>query len=344
MPAQASPRGLDRVRVEVHRLLVTPGAKRRALLYEELASLLQAGIGVRAAVAALSERVDARTEPLLAAWRLQVEQGEPLHEGMHGHIDLFAPLEVTMVRIGERSGRLVETLRKLAGRLETARKARLAIAAAVAYPVTVLHVALLLPTLPLVLLPFGFGAYVALVLIGLAVIWGLPAALAALYVARRDDPAFARRVCRLPIVGAAVYAGAVERFAWTLGALNDAGDAPDAALEEAAAAADCGWFRSGLADALARLREGNTLTVAVQGLAAVPREVVEMLSTGEISGAIAESMSRAAQLYEERRSRAVRSAAATAGAVMFGLAVLVVVMAVLSVFFRVYGPLFEMTR
>lgn len=344
MPSAPARTGPGRVRRELGRILSTPGAKRRALLYEELASLVQAGIGLRSAVASLADRADSRRQPLIDVWRRQVEAGEPLHEGMAARPDVFTPPETTMMRVGERSGRLVEALRRLAARLEAAHAARLQVVGSVAYPVVVLHVALFLPTLPLVLMPLGFTAYALLVLAGLLVIWGLPAALAALYVARQHEPAFSRRVCRLPVVGAVLHAGAVNRFAWTLGALHDAGERADVALEEAAFAADAGWFRSRLEGAVGRVREGESMTEAVRWLEAVPRDVGDMVATGEQSGSLAETMERVATLYEERRVRAVRAAAATAGAVMFGIAVLVVIAAVLAVFGRVYGEAFRLSR
>jgi type II secretory pathway component PulF len=336
--------GWERVRSDLRRLLSTPGERRRALLYEELASLLQAGIGMRGAVASLADRGAGRAAGMLRVWSEQVERGDPLHEGMALHPECFTDLETTMIRIGERSGRLEDSLRKLAARLEAAHRARLSVLASVAYPVIVIHVALVLPTLPLVLVPLGFGAYATLVMTGLALIWGVPALLAAIYAARRTDPAFSRRVCKLPLVGAAVHAGAVQRFAWTLGALHDAGESADVSLEEAAEAADCGWFRSRLQGALGSIRDGGSMNDAVRWLEAVPRDVCEMMGTGELSGTIAETMERAAALYQERGERAVRAAARAAGAVLFVIAVLVVVIAVFSVFARVYGPVFEMTR
>ena len=336
--------GLEAVRLVVGRMLSTPSATKRALLYEELASLLQAGIVLRSAISSLAERGSARQRPMTDTWLAQVERGEPLHEGMARRPDVFTALETTLFRIGERSGRLVEALRRLALRLEVSHKTWLKMIGGIAYPVTVLHVALFLPTLPLVLMPYGLGAYAVLVLVGLAVIWGMPAALAFFYIARRADPAFSRRVCKLPIVGAAVHAVAVQRFTWTLGAMHGAGETSDRALEEAASAADAGWFRTRLDAATTGIRKGGELGEAVRGMDAVPRDVCEMVANGERSGSLAESMERASTLYAERGERAARAAAAAAGAAMFILAVIVVVCAVFTVFWRVYGPVFEMTK
>jgi len=163
------------------RLFRTPGTAKRAHLYEELATLLNAGIGVRSAVAALEVQAPAGTERLVAAWQASVVDGAPLWEAMERQPEAFGPLEVSLVRIGERSGRLVESLRGLSARLEGERKARLAALGAVAYPALVMHVALFLPTIPLIGVPHGAGAYFMTVLIGLAVIWGVPIAFGAFY-------------------------------------------------------------------------------------------------------------------------------------------------------------------
>ena len=325
------------------RLIGTPGAARRARLYEELASLLNAGIGMRSAVASLETQAPRGTEQLVAAWQSSVVAGAPLWEAMERRHDAFGPLEIALVRIGERSGRLVDTLRGLAARLEAEHRSRLAAVGAVAYPVTVVHVALFLPTIPLVGIPHGFGAYLATVAIGLMVIWGVPAALVALYSARRLEPTFSRRICRIPIAGAAIHDAAVQRFAWTLGLLHDSGETSDVALEEAATAADCGWFRARLDGAVRHTRDGNSLAESVRWLEAVPADVCDMIANGERSGSLAESMKRAGELYDDRAARSAKAAAAALGAVTFGIAVLIVLIAIVAVLGPYYAKLFEMT-
>jgi type II secretory pathway component PulF len=325
------------------RLIRFSGAMRRARLYEELATLLNAGIGVRTAIASLETQAPRGTEHLVAAWMASVAQGAPLWQAMERHPEAFSPLEISLVRIGERSGRLVDALRGLASRLETERRTRLTALGAVAYPVTVIHVALFLPTIPLIGVPYGAGAYFMTVIVGLTVVWGVPLVLTGLYSARRLKPSFSRRVCNLPIVGAALHSSAVQRFAWTLGLLHDAGERSDTALREAAVAADCGWFLSGLDRAVGHVTEGNSLAEAIRFIPAIPRDVCQMIENGERSGSLAESMKRAGEIYDERASRSAKAAAVALGAVTFGIAVLIVIVAVLGVMVPYFRTLYELS-
>ncbi len=323
------------------RAAAAPGDGARALLYTELAALVQAGFGLRAAVASLAERAG-RAAPLVAVWAVQVERGTPLHEGMAAHPELFPPLDVALVRVGERSGRLVEALNLLAERLEAAVRTRRAVLGAVAYPALVLHVALLLPTVPLVLLQRGFATWLTLVVAGLCVIWGVPL-LALTYVAAvRDEPGASHALCRVPLLGGALHAASAARFAWTLGALQQAGTTADESLREAGAAAGLGWLAVPARAAAERLAHGSSWSDVLPDLAALPPDLARLIATGERSGALAESMERGAALFDERATTAARRAAVAAGALAFALAVLVVVGLVVTVFARVYGPLFAM--
>jgi type II secretory pathway component PulF len=238
----------------------------------------------------------------------------------------------------------VDALRGLAARLESERRSRLAALGAVAYPVTVMHVALVLPTIPLIGVPYGPTAYFATVLVGLAVVWGVPLALAWIYAARRLDPSFSRRVCRLPIVGNAIHYAAVQRFAWTIGMLHDAGETSDVALAEAGQAADCGWFRLRLDEAVRNISAGNSLADSVRRLEAVPQDLCQMIENGERAGSLGESMERAGGLYEERASRAAKATAVALGALTFAIAVLLVVVAVLGVMVPYFTMLNDLAR
>ena len=96
-----------------HRTLRTPGDAARAVLYEELAALVEAGFGIREALGRLGDRAG-RAGMLAESLLPAALEGQPVNLSMRTHPELFEPLETALFTAGEESGRLGESLRALA--------------------------------------------------------------------------------------------------------------------------------------------------------------------------------------------------------------------------------------
>ncbi len=308
---------MDRARQFWRRTLRGPNATRRVALYQELASLLSAGFGIRQAVANLQAQDRVGVRGVLGIFALQVEQGEPLHLAMASHPEAFAPLETTLMRIGERTGRHVEALRELAERLDAERVLRTQLLSGLAYPLLIAHIALVMPTVPLVLMKHGSGTWLLVVGIGLAVLWIPPLLLVTLYVAFRDRPGFARALERIPVLGSTLRNGALARFAGAFSTLYEAGVDPVETLDEAAGTALLGSIVTDVREHSGPLAAGESFTAALGPCRSLPLDLKQLIASGEESGTLGEALSRAATLYAERAERSGKTLARAVPMIVF---------------------------
>ncbi|MGB8636028.1 MAG: type II secretion system F family protein, partial [Rhodanobacteraceae bacterium] len=117
---------------------------RRALLLRELATLLGAGLPIDEALGAMAERgSDGRTRGLVLGLRARVMEGASLAEAMADHPRSFPELYRASVAAGERSGKLAGVLGLLADEAESRDAMRQGIWAALAYPLLLAIVAVL---------------------------------------------------------------------------------------------------------------------------------------------------------------------------------------------------------
>ena len=128
-----------------------PGFKKKvkskevAIISRQLATMVNSGLTLIRALNILEQQAE---NPLLAAIvadvRTRVEQGSSLSASMEAHPEVFNHLYVSMVRAGEVGGALDETLIRLADTLESQVRLRSKVKSAMAYPVVVLGLIILI--------------------------------------------------------------------------------------------------------------------------------------------------------------------------------------------------------
>ncbi|MEK7252020.1 MAG: type II secretion system F family protein, partial [Actinomycetota bacterium] len=128
-----------------------PGFKKKvkskdvAILSRQLATMVNSGLTLIRALTILEQQSD---NPLLARIivdvRTRVEQGSSLSASLEAHPEVFNHLYVSMIRAGEVGGALDETLNRLADTLESAVRLRSKVKSAMAYPVVVLSLIVLI--------------------------------------------------------------------------------------------------------------------------------------------------------------------------------------------------------
>jgi hypothetical protein len=114
-----------------------------ALLTRQLATLVQSGMPLDQALAALAEQADdARAAAIATGLRTRVGEGEPLAGAMAGWPRTFGPLYRGLVAVGGETGRLDDVLARLADYLEAREAQKQKFTLALVYPVLVTIVAL----------------------------------------------------------------------------------------------------------------------------------------------------------------------------------------------------------
>jgi len=301
------------------------GMRARRVFYESLASLLDAGIPVRAAMDQLAAREGGSFGEALAHLRDAVDRGRPLADAMAERPGAFRRYETELVRAAETSGTLDRAARALAADEEAADRVRRRLLSTLAYPALVLHGAVVPLNIHL-LMQGRTGAFFAGCLAWLVPLWAAGALGWWFLRAARRGGAAGRLLLAVPVMGGMLRDAALLRWARTFAALEDAGVAPEPCAVRAAAATGYAVLEERLAAPAARLRTGASRSEAFAS-APLPAEMYAALTTGETSGTIAASLRKTAEVFEHRlstRTDAVLGLAPAVATVLAGIAILLV--------------------
>jgi type IV pilus assembly protein PilC len=295
----------------------------RSAFFRSFATLIGAGIPVRAALETLIRGSDGPFGETLRSLAAEVEGGTAFSKALELHPREFSQVAVAIVKAGEAGGSLDDALRVLADLEDRDRSLRKRVGAAMTYPVavalaaSVLVLFLLANTMPAFSAMFE-SMHVAVPVVtrilmaigrrlGEPLPWSLLAALALSIVvaARRFKSSRApwaavvdRLRLRVPLLGGVVAKTIVARFARTLGSLLSAGVDIVNALDAAAGVVDGPVHRNGLLASNEALRRGETLESAFEASRLFDVTFLQLLRAGEEGGSIDAMLLRLAQYYE----------------------------------------------
>jgi len=315
---------LPDVRLFWARLFLGPTDHQRVQLYQELAGMTAAGIGIREALEGMLQRHGRRTGRVISCLSEAVQAGNTMAPAMAARPDLFSGLEAGLVRAGERTGPLDHAFNSVADAVERRKKIRNQIVAGVAYPLLLIHFGLFVMPLGFILVRSGLGAYLAFVIPIFLLLWGVIFAAASLHGGLSRRVSYGRFILAVPIFGAAARYAAVTRFARALSALNGAGTDAATALVDAAHAGGNAWMTREIEQAATTVLEGNTLAHSLLGNPALPQEVWNSIASGEQAGELEAALSRTADVYEEKFRTASRASSGALFVLMMGLVALMV--------------------
>jgi type IV pilus assembly protein PilC len=118
---------------------------------KNLAVMVQAGITISRGLAIMAKQTSNKTFfKVLSSLSESIDKGKSLSEGMLDHKDVFSDLFIMMVKSGEESGKIVESLRTVAGQLERSDQLTKKIRGAMIYPTIIMIVMLILGALLLI--------------------------------------------------------------------------------------------------------------------------------------------------------------------------------------------------
>ena len=325
------------------------------LTTRQLATLVQSGMPLDQALAAVAEQADdARAANIAVALRMQLASGESLQAALARFPRTFSPLYRGLVGAGAETGRLADVLARLADYLEAREALRQKIVLALIYPAIVTIIAfaviavLLTYVVPQVVsvyqqsrqtLPWltqaliatsGFFRATGLLWLGVAVV-----AAAAFYAANRNAAFRARwhaALLRLPVVGKLARSLDSARFASTLAILVGSGAPLLRSLDAASEVVQMLPLRRAASAATALVREGVTLSRALKEQGEFPPVLIHLVANGESSGRLGPMLQRAAEELERDAERRLAWLAALLQPlliVVMGAIVLVLVLAVM---------------
>ncbi len=279
-----------------------------------------------------------------------LESGRELAGAMARHPAVFSPLFVSIVRVGETSGRLEESFERMYRYLEVEKDTMQRIKTALRYPtiVVIAMVVAIMVLMTFVVPVFAnvferFDAELPLptqILIGVsgffsAYWWALLALAVLAWIGfrqwiRTEDGAvtWGRAKLRIPIVGSIMMRGTLSRFARALSMAQRSGVPILEALNVVATAVDNPWMTRKILVMREGVEHGEALSRTAARTAVFTPLVIQMLTVGEETGRIDELIDEVAEFYEREVAYDVQNLSTLIEPVLtVGLAILVFILA-----------------
>lgn len=337
--------------------------RERALVLRQLATLLRAGLTLEEVLSVLVEQTEASQQRRqLGAIRSRVMEGQSLSAAMSEHPGLFPALYSASVAAGERAGQIEDVLARLADyaehRDETSRSVGLAliypaVLAIIAFGVVWGLIGFVVPrvvgvfetagqTLPAVtrslLTTSGLvSQHGVWLLVGLFALFA-----ASVLIWRQPGPRLGidRFLLASPVLGRLIKASQTATFTRTLAILSNSAVPLVEALSVASRVVSNLQIRSDVERAAAQVREGQTLTAALEGATWLPAMARRLIAGGERSGELAPMLEHAADIQE----RELNSATAVMLSVLQPALILLVGALVLYIVLAIMLPILNMSQ
>ncbi len=290
------------------------------LFARQLHTLLKAGVPILRALAGLTESATSqRLRETLQAVRASLESGVELSRGFAQHPKVFDTFFVSMVRVGEMTGRLDEIFLRLYHHMSFEQFMRQQVKSALRYPMfVIIAMVVAIGVINVMVIPAFAGVFktlgaelplatrILLATSNFTITYGwalLGAAVAAFLVFRQwvaTEPgrlAFDRFKLRIPIAGPIVLKAQLARLARSLALALRSGVSIEQALVVVAQTCDNLHIARKVEGMRGAIERGESLLrAAIQAQVFTP-VVLQMIAVGEETGAVDELMQEVADLY-----------------------------------------------
>lgn len=299
-----------------------PSSNEIAAFARDLALLIGAEVPLERALRLLSSQSTPQVQALSSVLLADVLDGASFSEALARRGEVYSAEFVNAVRAGEVSGTVGVALARLADLLQRRQEVRAKLRSAVVYPAilivlgiasTAIVLSVLVPSLAPIFSEAGVPLPAGLkVFVDIGENWSLWATavgglVALLTLARgwaRQSPQrmirFYGALLRLPGIGRLLAQVDAARFARTMSMLLEAGVPLLAALGPARDGIANLKIRHAVTSSMEYVRDGESLSRALERSAAMPELLVQMLGVGEEAGKPQIMLARVADVFEQR--------------------------------------------
>jgi type IV pilus assembly protein PilC len=297
-----------------------PGVSLRdlALFYRQFAALINAGVPIYQCLTTLGNQVGSPgLRHALREIGNSVQAGGSLGAAMAQFPWIFSDFHRAMVAAGEMTGRLDLMFARIAEALEQEYALRNNIIRETWYPAMVFVFSFLLQPNAMVELVVhqNILGYARMALPPLLECIFVAAAVVVLTkVGSQFKYTYDAIIAHLPAIGGAVRMIALARFARALALLYGAGDAVPNAVRTAAAASGNAYLGRKMVRAIPAMEAGEGIAASLAETGAFPPMVVTMLSVGEQTGDLDQTMTKVAEFFEQESAVRLHQLSVTLGA------------------------------
>ncbi|KUQ85286.1 MULTISPECIES: protein transport protein HofC [Enterobacter cloacae complex] len=314
------------MRNDLHPLTLTRCAQRHRWrphhcyeMFRQLATLLQAGLTLSHSLQMLADQHPLKPwQALLQSIADELSEGCPFSESLKKWPAVFSPLHVSMVKTGELTGKLEECCRQLAQQQKAQQQLSAKVKKALRYPAIVLTLAVLvvLAMVTLVLPEFAaiyktfnaplpwltqqvmdmaafmqsYGlALFAVLLVPCAAAWAL-----------RENPRWQRILLHTPVMGSLAKGQKLGQIFTVLSLTQQAGIAFLQGLESAEETVESRYWQEILRSVREEIEKGVTVWSSFQKATIFTPLCIQLLRTGEMSGALDVMLANLARHHTEQ--------------------------------------------
>lgn len=287
----------------------------------QMYSLTRSGIPILRAIAGLSETTHSqRMRDALDDISEQLTSGRPLSSAMNHHPDVFDALFVSMVHVGENTGKLEDAFMQLAGYIEREQETRRRIKAAMRYPIFVLiAITIAMVILNIMVIPkfadmfSRFGAdlpWATKLLIGTsslfvnywpAMLVGAVGAFIGIrywHNTEKGEKQWDRWKLHIPAVGSIIERSTLSRYCRSFSMMLSAGVPMTQALSLVADAVDNAYMHDRIVAMRRGIESGDSMLRVSNHSQLFTPLVLQMVAVGEETGQIDQLLNDAADFYE----------------------------------------------
>jgi len=343
------------------RLRRAPVAVEDVLIFSrQMYTLNKAGVPILRAFAGLEA---SSTKPavvdLLKDIRSSLDQGRELSAALARHMDVFGAFYISMIRVGEMTGKLTEVFLRLNEHLEFERDVRERIKQALRYPMFVLIamtaaiVILNIFVIPVFARVFaGFHAELPLITRGLLafsafmIAWwplliGAVIGIGLLVRAYIRTPAGGYKwdalKLRLPIVGEIVLKATLARFARSFALSSQSGVPLVQALTVVAQTVDNAYIGSRIEQMRDGIERGESISRCASATGVFTPVVLQMINVGEETGELDNLLFEIAGMYERETDYHIKGLSAAIEPILLGIIGVLVLLLALGVFLPLWN-------
>jgi type IV pilus assembly protein PilC len=333
----------------------------KAVFSRQFAAMVNAGVALVRCLGVLTEQCpNPKLKKALIAISREVQEGTNLSEAMRKHPKCFDTLYVSMVQAGEVGGVLDEVLNRLAKLLEDMARLKNQIKSAMAYPVVVGILAILvflgmtiflipifaaifkdlgteLPALTQFMVNLSELLRSPIIFVVIAVVIGIVVAIQWYYKTPMGRVQIDRFLLKMPLFGDLNEKSAVARFCRIFGTLTRSGVPILQSLDIVRDTSGNQVIANAVEAAKLEIQNGGMISLALQKEQVFPILAIQMMSIGEETGELDSMMMKVADFYEDEVEQAVKALTSIIEPLMMVVLAVMVGVILLSM----YLPLFK---